>query len=307
MPELVARHAAKAAGFGHQVGERFCRGLFPDPQQVLQIPSVPDSHYFRWYRKPEDGIMQGDIYLDGSCIFPRYRRLRRAGWAVTCLNERGHCKCAAYGAVPRWFGPEQTARDGEDWAAIMLGQITMGKCHFKSDCKGTVNLLQHQDKACNIMNPRRRGWTNLWTHLKDMDFEATWIPGHTKEADVAAGKISALDRAGNDAADGWAKVGAKLQAPKPEEAMFILGCYVIANQVAYYVGGLEAERADKELWDADHIRVHVQAEEDSDLEIAEEPPGGLWGNAGPQQPAEEEAEVTIMTEPGLILGHGKPL
>ncbi|CAK0885126.1 unnamed protein product [Prorocentrum cordatum] len=94
---------------------------------VAQREELPRSEKCQvfWIRRPEDGLLSGKLFTDGSAIFPSDPLLGRAGWAVISVDDTGAMISGAFGPVPWDVAPLQLAKDGEDYAYQMLGQIAL--------------------------------------------------------------------------------------------------------------------------------------------------------------------------------------
>ena len=93
---------------------------------------------------------------------------------------------AAYGLVPRDFGPEQVARDGEDYAAFVVGMHGHPPMELHTDCMGTYGCLLSKAKATSIKNPRCAFWDKFW---RDRD-EGSFKVNKVKEERDEAGQIT---------------------------------------------------------------------------------------------------------------------
>ena len=84
-----------------------------------------------------------------SRVLPQFCRWRQwAGQAVVAVDDLENLKSAACGTLPIDVLPEQTSRDGEDYAVAMAGPITMDPLTLHIACAGTT---------ATIRRPRRRG------------------------------------------------------------------------------------------------------------------------------------------------------
>eukprot|EP00959_Pyramimonas_sp_CCMP1952_P100798 2108727-Pyramimonas_sp.AAC.1 len=71
------------------------------------------------------------------------------------------------GIVPLAHGPEQEARDGEDYAFNMLAQFWLPSpggsgLEVFCDCAGTVGAALSQGKALAPLQARRHLWRERW-------------------------------------------------------------------------------------------------------------------------------------------------
>ena len=63
--------------------------------------------------------------MDGPAFFTKLGGLRRAGWAVVCINDDGSSRCCVYGVVPLAWPLSQSCRDAEDYAFHMLARFSV--------------------------------------------------------------------------------------------------------------------------------------------------------------------------------------
>ena len=66
----------------------------------------------RRVNQPDSGLLTGDIFTDGSALWPLFLELRVAGWACVQVDVSGSLVAAVFGNVPRAVAPLQQARDG---------------------------------------------------------------------------------------------------------------------------------------------------------------------------------------------------
>ena len=90
----VAAAAEQVRQLGSREAELFARALLPLPGWLPPVTS--EAHcQICWVLRPADGLLTGRLFLDGSCLHPRYAQLRRAGWAVVQVDEKGSVVAAA--------------------------------------------------------------------------------------------------------------------------------------------------------------------------------------------------------------------
>ena len=85
--------------------------------------------------RPGHGTLSGNIFSDGSSVDPASAR---AGWSLIQLNDSNQLVAAVFGHVPWEAGPEQTARDAEDYAIAMDSLFVVEPATIHADCSGTV-------------------------------------------------------------------------------------------------------------------------------------------------------------------------
>ena len=89
--------------------------------EVLRISRGPRGALGAVCRSDAWMEVGGAIFVDGSAFHTKFGACRRAGWAAVQIDRAGRFVACMYGVVPRGWGPEQWARDGEDFAFHMLG------------------------------------------------------------------------------------------------------------------------------------------------------------------------------------------
>ena len=105
------------------MADTFARGIFPDPRRLFKAGPLREDQKVQWHNRPADGLLTGLTFTDGSAIHPTIPGLRRAGWSLVMVSPTGECIAAAFGAVPEESCPDQSSRDGEDYAYFMARQL----------------------------------------------------------------------------------------------------------------------------------------------------------------------------------------
>jgi len=85
-------------------GEMFARGIFPDPAPLFTREMPADT--VLWFRRPAGGRLGGKIFSDGSALHPKYKALRRSGWALVEVTDDGEIISAVCGPVPFEISPD---------------------------------------------------------------------------------------------------------------------------------------------------------------------------------------------------------
>ena len=83
---------------GHPTWER---GLSVRPSLPLKRKSSTET--FHWHVKPKGGIVEGDVYPDGSARDGPTPELMRLGWGFVVVGSDGNIAAAAYGVPPPWI------------------------------------------------------------------------------------------------------------------------------------------------------------------------------------------------------------
>ena len=131
------------------------------------------------------------------------------------VDNLGNVIAAAYGHVPFRHGPRQTAKDGEDYAVLILTQCAMAPFELYADCQGTLDMLQGgQGLGASAGGPRAHLWAPFWSSFDSTDFSAYKTAAHCSFADVHNGKTTMWEKKANDSADHYAKIGAAKHAAR---------------------------------------------------------------------------------------------
>ncbi len=255
-PQLrkAAQHAQQCSPYH---GEMFARGIFPDVMAELPPPLQADRAQIHWVNRPASGRMSGTLFSDGSGMFPEWPQLRRAGWAVVQVDRLGNLTAAAYGAVPLDIGPQQVARDGEDYAAFMCTVLAEPPFCLYVDCEGTLECLRWQGAlAKGADNPRAHLWTKYWAQFAGEDVASQKTLAHATEADIEQGRSTYWERRANGHADRLAKRGAADHGLTDLHVEHFLGLAQIAKEAARWAGEQEAWLQERELRDSTPLTGH---------------------------------------------------
>ena len=187
--------------------ELVCKALAADGTQAESVP---------------EGFRSAGT--DGSLIDPKPARAARAGWSVVLRTAEGMPAEAAYGSCPDRC---PSVPRSEAWGVLMALRISRGPLEVRTDCKNVVDQYARGRKYCT--DPKRP-LADLWKaifqllddyELQESDLKLKWIKGHTSEADVDKGTISAEDRALNLRTDELAKLGAGLSRELSPNEMLV--------------------------------------------------------------------------------------
>jgi len=155
----------------------------------------------------------------------------------------GNLISAAYGAVPEEEAPEQQARDGEDFAVVMLTMLGEAPFTLMIDCKGTIGALQNPKDSCGIHNARAHLWGKFHAQFEQQDFTVIKTLAHATATDVAANRTTPWERNGNNRVDELAKKGAALHPCDPKEYWLAIALDMIAYEAATWCGTVAASLA----------------------------------------------------------------
>ncbi len=174
--------------------------MHPRPHQA------PGEH---WVCNDGDraGHLQGEIFVDGSALWPASGRARRAGWAAVVVDPMGNVLRAVYGAVPWHVDRAQTSGAAEVYAVRRAAGLRIGDVRLQSDYQTAVDGAKGTQAATTA--PRRRNaasWRAFW---KALDGEAAAAEVLKVKAHLGIESIEATAEArriwaGNKAADKFA-------------------------------------------------------------------------------------------------------
>ena len=160
------------------------------PQFCQQVHSSGHAQ-FCGTTSPQTGFWVGHIFTDGSSS--GCGALRRAGWAVVAVDDVGHFKAAAYGAVPSDVLSGQTSRDGEDDAAATAGHTTPEPLTLHIDCEGIIATVNGPKcRALGAGGPRAHVWSRLLVSHDEV--RAVKVKGHATERDVQAAHFPSVQK-----------------------------------------------------------------------------------------------------------------
>eukprot|EP00959_Pyramimonas_sp_CCMP1952_P440230 9216521-Pyramimonas_sp.AAC.1 len=119
-PADLREGAIVARNLGERFREQFAQGFFVDAVLLLKRPlSQPrrGRRQIGWggHMAAPPGTL---VLTGGPCLNGRFPALRSAGWAVIVMSQEGQVWAQAWGAAPPREMPAQSARAGEDYAAV---------------------------------------------------------------------------------------------------------------------------------------------------------------------------------------------
>jgi len=194
----------------------FTRGLRRSP--FAELPDKPMEETFIWIVEPPDGLLEGDLYTDGSlkdneaCLEGKCVAL---GWAFVVFDVDGKISAAAHGCPPGWV---TTIYGAELWAVQMVMQRAMpGAVKILSDCQ---SVQKDCARGAKWSTSPTRTYARVWAVVKAASDDGTttpivWMPAHTAEHEVGirvksdGTVLTARDRHANDTADRFAKTAAE--------------------------------------------------------------------------------------------------
>ncbi|CAK0854014.1 unnamed protein product [Prorocentrum cordatum] len=166
------------------------------------------------YLRPADEKLNGKLYLDGSALEPQFGALRRAGWAIAQCDDDGNLVAGVHGTVRRDLCPQQTAKDGEDFAVWMLANFAGPAVEeVNIDGSATVTCLRRgraYSTAPSRANAHLR--SRVLAAFEPGTFEVKKVPAHCSRQAVLDGLLTEAQRRGDEHADRLAKMGAQMHA-----------------------------------------------------------------------------------------------
>ncbi len=190
------------------------RALARDPRR--ELPAAKRAHDEFWYFADDvDGdsrVLVGDIYVDGSALFPTNPVARRAGWSAVNLKPDGTVRAAVYGHVPAGISPGQTAAAGELHALRRAAELACGPVRILTDYQTAVEGSRRGVVATTgLRTASAASWRGFWRATDGEGLNVLKVEAHrtAKSAREDSSDADAMmKKFGNDAADAFAKRGA---------------------------------------------------------------------------------------------------
>ena len=198
----------------------FTRGLRRSPF-LAEKKLRSAEHTFEWIVRPEDGLLVGSVYTDGSLLDNQTwleGNCSALGWAFVILTEQGVVIASAKGVPPGWV---DSIYGAEAWAVLMVVQHAMpGAVRIVSDCQ---SVQQDCGRGMKWASAPNRKFARIWVSISnatdhgDNPISIIWMPARTAEGDVTVltksdgSTLTLNDRSANGMADLLAKAGAASQ------------------------------------------------------------------------------------------------
>ncbi len=190
------------------------RALARDPRP--ELPAAKCTHEEFWYFADDADdnmkVLIGDIYVDGSALFPTNAVARRAGWSAVNLRPDGTVRAAVYGHVPAGISPSQTAAAGELHALRRAAELACGPVRILSDYQAAVEGNRRGVAATTgFKTASAASWRGYWRATDGEGMDVTKVEAHRTARSAREDEDDAeaiMKKAGNDAADAFAKRGA---------------------------------------------------------------------------------------------------
>ena len=161
-----------------------------------------------------------DIYGDGSCLYPSFAPLARAGFAVVQVNDEGDIHRAIYGCVPKSL--PQTSLSGEV-AAFLCAAENSRDATFFGDCQAVLDAFHAGIGPAmrSKSNPHADTWRIMHHRfgdgLLDRVSSTVKVKAHQTLTEVQNSGGDTLRYWGNFHADALAKLGAALHEPDQDD------------------------------------------------------------------------------------------
>ena len=105
--------------------------MLPHPHIISRPESEAAIVYYNYDESGSFSADDGDIFGDGSCLFPNIKCLSRAGFGIVQVSKEGHLLRSIYGTVPASYPQNSLAAEYAALSsAIGVGQGTayIGDC-----------------------------------------------------------------------------------------------------------------------------------------------------------------------------------
>ncbi len=192
------------------------RALARDP--AIDLPGAKREHEEHWYFADDDAeqsrSLSGDVFIDGSALHPKCPPARRAGWTALELRADGTVRAAVYGPVPVDISPTQTASAGELHGFRRAAELACGTIRCYTDYQTAVEGNRRgPDATTHHKTASASSWRGFWRATDDQGLDVTKVIAHRSMREARedeADEQAVWKKAGNDAADSFAKKGAAL-------------------------------------------------------------------------------------------------
>ena len=206
-----------------QTWPMWTHALVEDPRVWLPAPLMDPAVF--WTTRPREGLFDGPAYGDGSGMFGNDPTMCRAGWGVITLRQDGPrggrvVKTAeAHGPLP---GMYQLVPAAEAMALLVwLRFLGPPPWTFHTDCAWVKDSwTKGPEGTTGAAHIHADLWREIWARAEDVGREAITlikVKAHSTMTDVEAGRITGVQRIGNNWADEAARDGAA-RHPHDEKA-----------------------------------------------------------------------------------------
>jgi len=218
----------------------YLRCLAPDHASLL--PEVGDSiHYFVGNDADSDvpfafDPKDGDVFPDGSCLWPTVKKLARAGWAAVQVAKDGTLLKGVYGTVPREV--PQTSLAAEYQGAKAVVDLAIDPITVRGDCDAVVSSLKapcHNGRDFAMSGAFWRAVARHHGILHHMIASAWHTKAHRSISEVQDDPEELQRFRGNQLADLWAKKAAALHGISHIGAKEVLDQVDKVRRIAWHV------------------------------------------------------------------------
>lgn len=171
------------------------RALLPGLRVRTPAPLAAPS--WNWDEPPQEGQLQGPVFVAACVLHPNDPWRARGGMAVAQLNAHGQVVAGAFSPVP---GPWQLQLLGEIWAAAFAVARRFPPIRLWTTCKALVEGYSQGPEGCT--RPMMQGaeaWKQFWFHVQDTgqeNVEVKWLQARGGLGQLGAQAALQLARAG---------------------------------------------------------------------------------------------------------------
>ena len=126
-----------------------------------------------WEKMPTGILLDGDVYGDGSGLFPRIARLRRCGWGITCYAPGRGIIARAYGPLPGWL---QDVPAAESYALLIALRFCSETLTFYTDCKAVLKWWRLGPRVTGAASFKYAAvWRQIRARVADVGYDAVKV------------------------------------------------------------------------------------------------------------------------------------
>jgi hypothetical protein len=224
----------------------YTRALAPHPRPRLK--SRPVQEKFEWVMRPPDGMVRGEVFVDGSRLYAEhdlFGMCARIGYAFAIYDDAQNLVAAARGVPPSWV---QGIHGAELFGLLESSLAAMPGSNFLSDCRSVVKGCGNSEAWATAPTRRfARAWAPLLQALDGS--QVLWMPAHLSSAqnlqaalrrsEVVLADGRTLTRhmvLANAFVDKHAKIGANTFRPLPSDVSLVRDEAARIKDIARWVG-----------------------------------------------------------------------
>ena len=163
VPPMIQQLQGKLGGATRLPELLLSRGLCPLPTGTL--PAATATLETTWEVKHGDPLFVGDVYTDGSGLYPTDPTLRRTGFSAVQLDSENKVRAVVYG--PGFHRQEVGA--AEIFAAITAIRHSAGKIRILTDYQGLVDGFKNGQKhTISAKHSYSEVWREFWEAAADV-------------------------------------------------------------------------------------------------------------------------------------------